>query len=118
MIAHKAEVRHYVTEQPITPVVMSVASDLEHWTTDEPHVWADTVGLFGKEFIRLTPSAVAWFKEQVAKAEMACKRGKIAPEAFARIVKAFCPIYKFAVRVGMVPNPAERIHREKQETVA
>jgi len=99
---HKPEIVHYLTEQPFTPVVMYVASDLEHWTTDEPHIWADKVGIFGKDFVRLSPSALLWLKERVQLAETACNRGKIAPEAFERIVKAFCPIYDFAVCYGLV----------------
>jgi hypothetical protein len=104
---HKPEIVHYLSEQPITPVVMYVAPDLEYWTTDEPHCWADKVTIMGKQFVRLTPSAVAWFKERVAKAEAACAVGKLPLDAFGRIVSAFCPIYDFAVRSGLVaPSPA------------
>lgn len=105
LLKHKPEVVHYLNEQPFTPVVMYVASDLEYWTTDEPHIWADKVGLFGKEFIRLTPSALAWLKERVSKAEAAGNAGELSFDAFSRIVDAFCPVYEFAVRTGMVPDP-------------
>jgi hypothetical protein len=118
LLKHKPEVMHYLTEQPFTPVVMYVASDLEHWTTDELHIWADKVTIMGKEFVRLTPSTVAWLKEQVAKAEAACAAGKLSPDAFGRIVDAFCPVYEFAVCVGMVPSPIENVRREKQEAMA
>ena len=86
---------------------MYVAKDLEHWTTNEPHIWADKVTIMGKEFVRLTPAAVAWFKERIAKAEAACAVGKLPLDAFGRIVNAFCPVYDFALRTGLVqPSPA------------
>lgn len=104
---HKTDLVRYLTRMPLGPVAMYVASDLEHWTTDEPHIWADKVGICGKEFIRLTPAAVAWFKERIAKAEEACAVGKLPLDAFGRVVDAFCPVYDFALRAGLVqPSPA------------
>jgi hypothetical protein len=86
---------------------MYVAKDLEHWITNEPHMWADKVAIHGKEFTRLTPATLAWFRQQVDKAEAACAVGKLPPEAFGRIVSAFCPVYEFALRTGLVqPSPA------------
>jgi hypothetical protein len=104
---HKTDLVRYLTAMPLGPVAMYVAPDLEHWTTNEPHIWADKVGIMGKQFVRLTPSAVAWFKERVAKAEEACAVGKLPLDAFGRIVSAFCPIYDFALRAGLAqPSPA------------
>ena len=86
---------------------MYVAKDLEHWTTGEPHIWADKVTIHGKDFTKLTPESLAWFRQQVEKAEEACALGKLPLDAFGRIVKAFCPVYDFALSAGLVqPSPA------------
>lgn len=95
---------------------MYVASDLSHWITNEPHIWADKMTIHGKEFIRLTPMAVAWFKDKIAKAEDACNKGKIPLDAFTRIVQAFCPVYEFAVATGMVPDPGPPESRSPRRT--
>ena len=99
---------------PKNLVVMYIASDLEHWTTDEPHLWADKVGICGKEFIRLTPAVIAWFKVRIARAEAACDAGKLPVEDFTRIVRAFCPVYEFAVRTGMIPDPITSINQSRE----
>ena len=83
---------------------MYVAPDLEHWTTDEPHIWADKVTIHGKKFTRLTPASLTLFRKRIAKAETACAVGKLPLDAFGRIVDAFCPVYAFAVQVGMAPD--------------
>ncbi len=112
--AHKAEIVRYLIEQPITQVVMYVASDLEHWTTDEPHIWADRVTIDGKEFARLTPAVIAHFCQCIARAEAACAAGKLSLDDFTRIVAAFGPVYEFAVNAGMVPNPVRRGSSEEE----
>jgi hypothetical protein len=68
----------------------------------------------GKEFVRLTPSTVAWFKERIAKAEAACAVGKLPLDAFGRIVSAFCPVYEFAVRSGFVLKAATGAKAESE----
>ncbi len=86
---------------------MYVAKDLEHWITKEPHIWAEKVTIHGKEFSRLTPAILAWFRQQVDKAEAACAVGKLPLDAFGRVVKAFCPVYEFALNTQLVqPSPA------------
>ena len=82
-----------------------VATDLESWITDEPHIWADKVTINHKQFIRLTPSVIAWLKQQVLRAEAACARGNLSLDQFGAIIDAFCPVYEFAVRAGMVRGP-------------
>ena len=84
---------------------MYVAKDLSHWITNEPHIWADKVTIHGKEFTKLTPASLAWFKERIAKAEEACAVGKVTLDEFTRIVKAFCPVYDFAIQSGLVSSP-------------
>ena len=96
-------------------VVMYIASDLEHWTTDEPHIWADKVGICGKEFIRLTPAVIAWFKVRIARAEAACNAGRLPVEDFTEMIRAFCPVYEFAIRVGMIPDPVPREMKEQAQ---
>ena len=93
----------YPDESP----AMYVALDLDHWVTDEPRRWAETVTICGKQYVRLSRDSVLWFKEQVSRAEDACATGKLAPEAFGRIVKAFCPVYHFAILSKLIsPSPA------------
>ena len=88
-------------------VAMYVAKDLEHWITNEPHIWAERVTISGKAFVRLTPEVVVWFRERIDKAEAACAAGKLDVDSFGRIVSAFCPVYDFALRTGLVqPSPA------------
>ena len=101
---HKTDLVRYLTAMPLGPVAMYVASDLEHWTTDEPHIWADKVTIHGKKFTRLTPASLTLFRKRIAKAETACAVGKLPLDAFGRIVDAFCPVYAFAVQVGMAPD--------------
>ena len=85
-----------------------VATDLEWWTTDEPHIWADRVIIAGKPFVRLTPSVLAWLRGQVAKAEAACAKGALSLDQFGAIIDAFCPVYEFAVRAGMARGASSR----------
>jgi len=99
---------------PCAPA-MYVADDLEYWTTDEPHLWADKVGFYGKEFVRVTPEVIAWFKEQIAKAEVECNAGRLPVDDFTQIIRAFCPVYEFAIRVGMIPNPVPKTLREEPQ---
>jgi len=87
---------------------MWIASDIEHWTTDEPHYWAETVTINGKKFVRVTGTVIAWFKDRLAKAEAACAAGKLDLDSFGAIINAFCPVYEFAVKAGMIPDPARR----------
>jgi len=107
---HKPEVAHYLTVAPITPVAMYVAPDLEHWTTDEPHCWADKVTIRGRQFVRLTPAVIAWFRERIDKAEAACAAGKLGLDTFGAIIKAFCPVYEFALDAGLVQPPRALAH--------
>ncbi len=102
---HKLEVVQYLTESPLVTPAMLVATDLEWWLTDEPHVWADKVTIDAKVFLRLTPAIFFWLKSQVLKAEVACARKKISLDAFCAIVDAFSPVYEYAVTVGLVPDP-------------
>jgi hypothetical protein len=97
---------------------MYVAKDLDHWITNEPHMWADRVTLFGKDFTRLTPATLAWFRQQVDKAEAACAVGKLPPKAFGRIVSAFCPVYEFAVRSGFVLKAATGAKAESERATS
>ena len=92
---------------------MYVSRDLEHWIADEPHLWADKVGFYGKEFVRVTPEVIAWFKEQIAKAEVECNAGRLPVDDFTQIIRAFCPVYEFAIRVGMIPDPVPKTLREE-----
>lgn len=110
---HKPEIVHYLRTMPFPSVVLYVASDLEHWHTTEPHHWADKLTICGKQFVRLTPEVVAWFKERIANAEIACDAGRLPVEDFAKIIRAFCPVYEFAIRVGMIPDPVPREVREQ-----
>lgn len=91
-----------------------VAPDLEYWITDEPHIWADKVTINGKQFVKLTPDVIAWFKGQIAQGERACNNGKISPDEYLRVVRAFCPVYEFAVRTGMIPDPVTLAAKDKQ----
>lgn len=84
---------------------MYVAKDLKHWITKEPYIWADKVSIDGKEFVRVTPEVIAWLKGQITKAEVSCNGGKLSVGELTQIVRAFCPVYEFAVRAGMVPDP-------------
>ncbi len=84
--------------------VMYVASDLSHWVTDEPGVWAKEVRIQGKLYVRLAPDELVWLYRQVKKVEAACDAGKIDLETFSRIIDAFCPVYEFAVRMGMATS--------------
>lgn len=91
-----------------------VASDLEFWITDELHIWADKVTINNKQFVKLTPDVIAWFKGQIAQGERACNNGKISPDEYLRVVRAFCPVYEFAVRTGMIPDPVKRAKDDEQ----
>ncbi len=115
---HKTDLVRYLTQKPLGPVALYVATDLEHWVTDEPFNWADTVTIHGKQFIRLTPAAVAWFRKRVARAEEACAAGKLPLDAFGRVVSAFCPIYEFAVEAGLIPDPVTKQVRRAVRTGA
>jgi hypothetical protein len=88
-----------------------VSTDLTWWLTDDPDNVADKVVVYGKTFVRLTPAVIAWLKQQVLRAERACNTGKISLEKFRAIIKAFCPIYEFAIAQGMVANPVEECDR-------
>lgn len=92
---------------------MYVAKDLEFWITDEPHVWAERVSIDGKAYVRLTPKVIAWLKGQIAKAEASCNAGKLPVDDFTEIIRAFCPVYEFAIRVGMIPDPVPKEARER-----
>lgn len=95
---------------------MYVAKDLEYWITGEPHYWAERVTINGKAFVRLSPAVITWFKDKIAKAEAACAKGNISLAAHGQIIRAFCPVYDFAVRTGLIPDPTVRIHKPNQET--
>ena len=98
---------------PCAPA-MYVAHDLEHWITDEPYLWADKVSIDGKEFVRVTPEVIAWLKGQIAKAEASCNAGKLPVDELTQIVRAFCPVYEFAIRVGMIPDPITSINQSRE----
>lgn len=93
--------------------VMYIAKDLEFWVTTEPHYYAERVTVDGKAFIRLTPQIVDWFKTRIARAEAACANGKLDLDAFGRIIKAFCPVYEFAVEAGLIPDPVTKQVRQR-----
>jgi hypothetical protein len=99
-------------------VAMYVAKDLDHWITDEPHIWAERVTISGKAFVRLTPEVVGWFRERIDKAEAACAAGKLDVGSFGRIVSAFCPVYEFAVRSGFVLKAATGAKAESERATS
>lgn len=105
---YKPEVVHYVTESPLVGLAMYIATELTWWTTDKPDLWADKVTVNGKTFVRLTRDVVVWLRQQVLRAEVACKDKKISLDQFGAIVEAFCPVYEFAVRANMIPDPAAK----------
>jgi hypothetical protein len=91
-----------------------VASNLEFWITEEPHIWADKVTIYGKQYVRLTPEVIDWFKEQIHKAEIVCDARKLPVEEYGHLIRAFCPVYEFAVRTGMIPDPVNRANNDEQ----
>lgn len=96
-----------MTDQMHEPVLY-VAPDLTWWVTDEPDKVADRVVIYGKRFAKLTPEVIAWIKQNILRAERACNAGKISVEKFSTIIKAFCPVYEFAIRQCMIPDPMEK----------
>ncbi len=106
--AHKPELLSYLAQNPLAETVIYVASDLEWWTTDEPWAWGDTVEIDGKQFVRLTPSVIAWFKNRIARAEKACDEGKLPLEKYRDIVVAFSAVYAWAIETG-VATPANSV---------
>lgn len=106
--------REPAVERASCTPAMYVSEDLEHWITDEPHIWADKVSIDGKEFVQVTPEVIAWLKGQIAKAEASCNAGKLPVDDFTEIIRAFCPVYEFAVCTGMVPDPITSINHSKE----
>lgn len=99
-----------------TGSVMYVSSDLDYWIADESYLWADKVNIQGKQYVKLTPVAIAWFKQQIATAEEECNAGKLSVDDLTKIIRSFCPVYEFAVRTGIIPDPVPASARKSAES--
>ena len=73
-----------------------VATTLESWDTDEPHIYARDVTLDGVCYRRLDPEYYAWLRHRMTRARAAADAGKLPGPAFARLRDAFNAVHAWA----------------------
>ena len=73
-----------------------VATTLEAWDTDEPHIYARDVTLDGVCYRRLDPEYYAWLRHRMTMARAAAEAGKLPGPAFTRLRAAFNAVHTWA----------------------
>ncbi len=74
-----------------------VGTDLDHFTSEPPHVFADDVVISGVCYRRLDPPYYAWLRHRVARAKDVCDAGRLPPESFETIRERFGQVHAWAL---------------------
>ena len=74
-----------------------VATDLDCWTTDEPHYYAHDVVDAGRCYRRLDPVYYAWLYHRMLDAGLAMKASKLNADVYARLCDRFNVIHQWAM---------------------
>jgi hypothetical protein len=83
---------------------MYVASTLESWATDQPHVFARDVQIDDTAYRRLDPEYYAWLRSRMNLAKMAADAGKLGHDAFNELRVKFNTIHDWAMaHLGELP---------------
>jgi hypothetical protein len=75
-----------------------VATDLDHFETTDPDVYAADVTISGRCFRRLDPPYYAWLRRQMASAKRALDVRRLSADAFEAMRAAFNVVHAWAVR--------------------
>lgn len=74
-----------------------VATTVESWVTDRPHVFARDVQIDDMAYRRLDPEYYAWLRSKMNLAKMAADAGQLGREAFDELRVKFNAVHEWAV---------------------
>lgn len=81
------------------PRALYVATDLDHFETTDPQLYAPDVTISGRAYRRLDPPYYAWLRRQMAAAKRALDAKRIFAAAFESMRALFNSVHAWAVRV-------------------
>ncbi|MBI4905136.1 MAG: hypothetical protein HY820_15990 [Acidobacteria bacterium] len=76
---------------------MFVATTLESWATDQPHVFASDVQISDTAYRRLDPEYYAWLRSRMNLAKMAADAGRLGSDQFDELRSRFNAMHTWAM---------------------
>lgn len=74
-----------------------VSTSLQHWITNEPHIFARDVQINDTAYRRLDPEYYAWLRTKMQIAKMAADAGRLGHDEFEELRRKFNEMHEWAV---------------------